>query len=51
MWSEEAFKLLDYPRDILGKGPHTTGAPPPPKKYPEFYPQTLDFETIHYEKT
>lgn len=30
MWSEEAFKLLDYPRDILGKGPHTTG--PPPKK-------------------
>lgn len=31
MWSEEAFKLLDYPRDILGKGPHTT-APPPQKK-------------------
>lgn len=30
MWSEEAFKLLDYPRDILGKGPHTTA--PPPKK-------------------
>lgn len=50
MWSEEAFKLLDYPRDILGKGPHTTG-PPPQKKYPEFYPQTLDFETIHYQKT
>lgn len=35
MWSEEAFKLLDYPRDILGKGPHIA-APPPQKKWPEF---------------
>lgn len=49
MWSEEAFKLLDYPRDILGKGPHI--AAPPPKKMTRIYPQTLDFETIHYEKT
>lgn len=31
MWSEEAFKLLDYPRDILGKGPHTAGPHPPQK--------------------
>lgn len=36
MWSEEAFKLLDYPRDILGKGPHTTGAPPPKKNIQNF---------------